>query len=86
MEKRIRSETDLETLGVWLKKAARASTVEEFEQEIVKKYRQDYGVEDILQGRPFAAVLERAQKAAYVNVWQRAFGSASLRCYILIRF
>lgn len=34
LEKRIRSETDLETLGVWLKKAARASTVEEFEQEI----------------------------------------------------
>lgn len=30
--------------------------------ELYKKYRQDYGVEDILQGRPFAAVLERAQK------------------------
>ena len=33
--------------------------------ELYKKYRQDYGVEDILQGRPFAAVLERAQKAAF---------------------
>ncbi len=32
---------------------------------LYKKYHEDYGVEDILQGRPFEAVLERALRAAF---------------------
>ena len=32
---------------------------------LYKKYRADYGVEDILQGRDFAAVLQRAVNAAF---------------------
>ena len=32
---------------------------------LYRKYRQDYGVEDILQGKPFDAVLERALNANF---------------------
>ncbi|MGN0653102.1 MAG: ATP-binding protein [Gemmiger sp.] len=32
---------------------------------LYKKYREDYGVEDILQGRPFDHVLDRAMRAAF---------------------
>lgn len=32
---------------------------------LYKKYREDYGVEELLQGRPFDKVLDRAQKAAF---------------------
>ncbi len=33
--------------------------------ELYRKYSADYGVEDILQGKPFDAVLERAMNAAF---------------------
>ena len=32
---------------------------------LYRKYHQDYGVEDILQGKPFDAVVERAVKAGF---------------------
>ncbi|MEE0802030.1 MAG: ATP-binding protein [Gemmiger sp.] len=32
---------------------------------LYKKYREDYGIEDILQGRPFDKVLDRALQAAF---------------------